>query len=513
MKKRLWKRVCSLCLIPLLLSGCAQAEPEEPDTSLPLTGEELEEPAQEDIVLPEAFQLSYLSGQTLDPITCPDGMQQVVGSLLYEGLFQLDEQLEPQEVLCTGYTYDPVTFTYVFSLRAGVTFSDGAALTAKAVVDTLKRAMASARYGARFSKVAAITGDAGTVTVTLTGPNTGFPALLDIPIVKAGTESSSFPVGTGPYVYVQGDGGERLEANPSWWKNARLPVASIGLLAAADRDTMLYQFTSHDTQLITTDLTGTSPVSVTGSISFQDADTTILQYVGFNTQRSPFDNAALRAALSLGINRGSVVSACLSGHGLAAQFPVSPASDLYPSQLEQTYAYDAFAAAMEQAGFASGTPRGVTMLVNSENSFKVAAAEQIAQSLSAFDLQIEVQALPWEEYTAALAAGQFDLYYGEVKLTADWDLSSLMGTGGALNYGGWSNADTDLILAACANSTDRPATFKTLCAHLQSQAPILPVCFKSTSTLVQTDVVEDLTPTASTPFYDFASCTIHLREK
>ena len=29
-----------------------------------------------------------------------------------------------------------------------------------------------------------------------------------------------------------------------------------------------------------------------------------------------------------------------------------------------------------------------------------------------------VLALPWEEYTAALAAGDFDLYYGEVKLTA-----------------------------------------------------------------------------------------------
>ena len=37
--------------------------------------------------------------------------------------------------------------------------------------------------------------------------------------------------------------------------------------------------------------------------------------------------------------------------------------------------------------------------------FKASAAEHIAQALSDFDLQIQVEALPWEEYAAALAAG------------------------------------------------------------------------------------------------------------
>ena len=151
--------------------------------------------------------------------------------------------------------------------------------------------------------------------------------------------------------------------------------------------------------------------------------------------------------------------------------------------------------------------------MNSENSFKVSAAEQIARSLSAFDLSIEVLALPWEEYTAALAAGDFDLYYGEVKLTADWDLSALLGTGGSLNYGGWSSPQTDQLLASCAAASDRGAALKNLCAHLRQQSPILPVCFKSTSVLVQTGVVEGLKPTMANPFYDLTACTIHLREE
>lgn len=65
------------------------------------------------MLLPLSFSLPYNASQTLDPVTCADGMQQVVGSLLYEGLFQLDTQLEPQPCLCERYTYDPETFTYV----------------------------------------------------------------------------------------------------------------------------------------------------------------------------------------------------------------------------------------------------------------------------------------------------------------------------------------------------------------------------------------------------------------
>ena len=167
---------------------------------------------------------------------------------------------------------------------------------------------------------------------------------------------------------------------------------------------------------------------------------------------------------------------------------------------------------MTQAGWNDGEARTVTLLVNSENSFKVSAAEHIANSLSAFDLNVEVQVLPWEDYTAALAAGQFDLYYGEVKLTADWDLSPLLGTGGTLNYGGWSSTQTDLLLSSLASSEDRAAAMELLCAHLRQQAPILPICFKSTSVLVQSGVVEGLTPTAANPFYRFSDCTVHLQE-
>lgn len=509
MKKQWWHRpLLALCLAAALaLSGCGEVPPVVDDLSKPADTEP--EPTETRVILPESFALPYNPAQTLDPITCPDGMQQTVGALLYEGLFQLDETLTPQPRLCTTYTVGEGG-AHTFTLRPGVLFSDGTPLTAKDVALTLHRAMTSARYGARLSGVTAVTAGEGTVTVTLSAPNAGLPALLDIPIVKAGTETGRAPVGTGAYHYAAEEGAPALLANPHWWGSAR-PVARIGLSAADGRDAMLYQFTSHDVQLITGDLTGTAPISASGNVTFQDANTTVLQYVGFNLQRPLLGSAAVRQALGKGINRSRLVSAFLSGHGRAAQFPVSPASPLYPTALEEVYSYDAFVSAMETAGLATGTPRTLTLLVNAENSFKVAVADSLAQALTAFDLRVEVQALPFAEFTAALDAGAYDLYYGEVKLTADWDLRPLLGTGGALNKGGWSNTQTDLLLAAYG-AEGGAAAMERLCTQLQSQAPILPVCFKSTTVLLQSGVAEGLAPTVSDPFYNLENWTIHLKD-
>ena len=164
---------------------------------------------------------------------------------------------------------------------------------------------------------------------------------------------------------------------------------------------------------------------------------------------------------------------------------------------------------------AAVTMTGGVMLpysLNKENGFKVAAAEQIAADLSRHDLQITVKALPWSQYLQTLQAGNYDLYYGEVRLTADWDLRSLIGTGGSVNYCGYSDAETDRLLDEYLRVDDgtRSSAMLALCQHLQQQAPILPICFKSVSVLLPSGAVESITPTAANPFYDLPDWEIHM---
>ena len=190
---------------------------------------------------------------------------------------------------------------------------------------------------------------------------------------------------------------------------------------------------------------------------------------------------------------------------------MSPLSPLYPAELEEEYSLDRFAAALRESGYVSERP--LTLLVNEENGFKKAIADQLAESWSAGGVAVEVLALPWEEYAAALSAGDFDLYYGEARLPADWNLGSLLEPYGSLNYGHWSDPETSRLMAEYAGAEDRTAAMRALCARLRDQAPILPVCFKSVSVLTQANVVEGLTPTAAEPFYALGQCVIHLEGK
>jgi peptide/nickel transport system substrate-binding protein len=513
MKCHRFFKILILFLLPaLLLTGCWQNNTNSNSIAgLDSSSDSAASAEKIEAALPKSFSLPYFSSMTLDPITCADGCQQTVAALLYEGMFELDQNLEPQPRLCTGGSWDSTTLTWNFQLRSGVTFSDGSALSASDCVKTITRAMVSDRYRDRLSGIKSVAANNGTVSITLNAANGNFSALLDIPVVKAGTEGNAVPIGTGPYQLVSDDTGTYLSANSGWWGGKTQPIQRIELMACQDDDSARYQFTSHNVQLFTTDLTGANPVSATGSFEFNDADTTILQYIGINTRKSLLASADLRHALSLGVDRNTIVSAYLSGHGKVTQFPISPVSQEYPSDLEEKYSVNTYLDTMKTLGYTSGSSHTLKMIVNNENSFKVSVAKSIAESLSSdTDLNIQVEELTWEDYLAALQRGNYDLYFGEVKLTADWNLQPLVGTGGSLNYGGFSDATLDLLLSEYAAASDQSAAMRAVCSYFEKQAPILPICFKCTSVLTQQGVVDNLTPTASNPLYDIGTCTIHL---
>lgn len=181
--KRFTRRSLFLLLtaaLCLLLAGCWGSDPlaEENGDLNGLLGLEGSDTA-DDVVPITSFALPILAGETLDPIDCGDGVQQLLLPLLYEGLFELDPSFEPQPVLCESYTHSEDFMVWTFQVRS-VSFSDGSALSAADVAAALQRAKTSARYGARLSSVSSIRVQNGAVEITLSQANNRFPALLDI---------------------------------------------------------------------------------------------------------------------------------------------------------------------------------------------------------------------------------------------------------------------------------------------------------------------------------------------
>lgn len=501
--------VLCLCLC-VLLGGCWQEEdPEPPELESPIPVQAAAQPREEPKSrLPERFALPYEPNHTLDPIACPDGMQQVIASLIYEGLFRLDPRLEAEYNLCESYSHNDDFTSYTFLLRQGVSFSDGSPLTAVEARASIERARESPRYRTRLRQIDWLNASGNSLTITLSAPNSALPALLDVPICKAA--GGGVPLGTGPYFYAAEDNGACLMANPIWWRGSGQPVQRIALDEA--QGAMLYRFSSRDVQLIVTDLAADSPAGITGDVRYYDANTTNLHYLACNMDYWPLNISTFRRALYLGVNRDTVAEGLFSGHALPAQFPVSPACPLYPAGLEEAYSSFAVSAALAESGWT--TPeRTLSLLVNAENSFKIAAARSIAENYTAAGIPTEVRILPWDEYQAAIANREFDLCYCEARLTADWNLSPLLASWSDLNIGRWSSERTAQLLEGYAAAADRAGAMRALCEYLRTMAPIIPICFENSSVLVQSDVVENLTPAVREPFYNLSGCTIHLREE
>ncbi|WP_294515786.1 ABC transporter substrate-binding protein [uncultured Intestinimonas sp.] len=497
-------RLFALVLALVLLSGCGAPPPEVTPTPSPTP--ETVEAASTVFTLPRTTA-------SLHPILSTDKVNVALSGLIWEGLFELDQTFSPQLRLCQSYAVSEDGLTCTFHLRSGVTFSDGSPLTAADVVASLQLAQSpQSRFAGRLDDVASIAEQDGAVVVTLRTPNGTLPALLDIPIVKAG--SDEVPAGTGPYRLTERDGGAVLTARTDWWRNLNLPAETIPLMTIQAADDLISAFDTEDISLVTADLTGTSTLGFAGDHAVWDYPTTTMVYIGYNCQKGPCANAAVRRALDRAWDRNSVAVALYSRHAQAATLPLHPVCADYDDTLAQRrdYSPQVFAQLLEEAGYAQGEdglwyqgrqPLSLTFVVNTDNTFRVSVAEYLTGELTKSGVQVELQKLAWTEYQQALTAGSFDLYLGAATLSADFDPAPLLTAGGALNFGGYWNANTLTLLSAWqgASGALRKTAAQTLWTDLETQVPFSTLCFKNQSVLTQWGAVTGLTPTQQNPFY------------
>lgn len=494
-----------ILILALCLAGCTGETPQpavEPEAS----------PSPTPTAVRRDFTLPYYPDASLHPITGNNRSNLVLASLVYQGLFELDNAFTPHGVLCGSSAVSEDALTWTFTLTDAV-FSDGTPLTAGDVVSSLELARTSTLYAGRLSDVREITaGEGGTVVVTLTRPNGALPALLDIPVIRD-SGNGSMPLGTGPYAFVEDDGPLRLARQSSASETA---PEEISLYPVQGADELIYAFDSGEVTLVVSDLTGANALGYSSGYEVFNYPTTTMLYVGFRADGGPCRDALIRQAVSRSFDRDTVTASLLAGYAEATCLPVSPRSNLYSPAHEQAGGYDPAAAAglLAQAGYTAGedgllyqgrTALSMTFVVNTDNSFKLTIAEYLTGQLSDLGVSVELKKLAWDDYLAALESGNFDLYLGEVTLTADFDLTPLLGRDGSLNYGGYANAETEALTEAlrAAAEEERPRAAAALLDLFQADAPLAPLCFKSHSVLTQWQAVPGMEPTRQNPFYHF----------
>lgn len=488
-------------LLSLLPAG---EEPDPPEESEPVPAQ-TSQPEKE----PNPFALAWDPGDSLHPLRAGT-TNQTLAPLVFEGLYALDDAFAAQPALCAHSMRSGNGLSWTFTLREDVTFSDGTPLTAQHAADALNAARVSDLYRSRLAGITRVTARDGAVTVELSAPNGALPALLDIPIALE-TEESAYPLGTGPYRFAEGAGGLCLTASPTWRGGDVLPLEDIPLRETTSADDRIAAFDTGLVTLVDTDLTGTSALGYSGNYETWDYPTATMLYLGFNAKTGFCKDAALRQAIARGIDRTAVTESFLSGHADPTPLPVSPCSTFYDEALAGEAGYDLNDAVQLLADHGYTLNDGLlysgrkqvtlTLLVNNENSFKTGLADHIASELAKLGITVAVSKVGWDAFEAALDKGNFDLYLGQVRLSASFDPSPLLT--GVLNYGKFASKEiNDLLAAFCAAAgEERETAASALYARLVDEAPFAPLCFQHRSILTQWGSVSGLTPIQSDPFY------------
>lgn len=442
----------------------------------------------------ERFGLSYQLEYGLDPYNCQSMNNRIIFSFLYEPLFVVDLTYQPVAVLAQSYDVSDDGLTTTIHLQQNVRFHDGTKMTAQDVVYSLHCAEGSDYYGNRLIYLTDISApSADTIVITTSVAYECLPVLLDMPIIKDGTATDVSPLGTGPYRYVSSTELARFDG---WWQSgpALVEYDTISLCHTTTAADIRDNFEYENVNMVLTDPNSSAFAGFHNDYELWNVGTTVMQYIGYNLSTNVFSNYGLRSAITYAIDRETLVADSMGGFAEAAVLPVNPQSACYDIKLANAHAYSLanYNLQLESASVEDMDADGVldlyvqslgyavpvagTMIVCSSSYQRVQAATQIVNTLNSLGFRLTLKQLELSEFQNALATGSYDLYYGEVRLSANFDLSPFFRSGGSLSYGSLSDSTMEnLCMRALVNSGNTYNLYQRLCAR----GYITPVLFKS----------------------------------
>lgn len=440
--------------------------------------------------------------------------------LVYDTLLVLDEDSVPQPHLATSIEVSDDGLTYRMPLADGVTWHDGVPLTAKDVVFTYNyvRENVSDRFTKPASAAVDVQAEGNTVVFTLAEPNPEFVfrPLSDLPIMPAHIWSEiSDPeaatveqaVGSGPYRLVdyRPDQSYGLEANEDYALGSAR-VDRLTLSVVPEEQTALAALRSGEVQAVT----GGVPPQLVDSLSGQDG----LEVVSgpefssslllMNNERAPFDDPAVRRAVSLAIDVEDLVATVLLGKGTAGDEGfVHP--DVPQAGTRRPHEYDLQEAArlLDGAGATAGADgvraidgrrMAFSLLVYADDPADLRSAELIRDGLAEVGVELTITPADPDSVDARVWP-DFDVASGRDFEMAMWGWSAPVmldstqyaalvesdTTSGTLNVQGTRDSELDASAAALRSAgrpEERTAAVDALAGVIAERTPFVTLYYE-----------------------------------
>ena len=477
------------------------------------------------------FTVQYGSNpETLDPAlnSAIDASNTII--TIFEPLLLINENNEVIGGQAESWEASEDGLTWTFTMRDGLKWSDGTDLTAKDFEYSFKR-MANPDTAAPYAETclgmidgfdAAQAGDTDalnvkasddgkTLTIVLSYPCSYFDKMAAFaamsPVQQATVEangdswctSAETFVSNGPYMITDWTPSERivLTKNPNYvggWDNSKIVSDTITLLLLEDSSASFAAYNSGEAVLIKDVPTDEIP-SLTKAEDGGDfyVDTILgTYYVSLNLQRDAFQDAKVRKALSLAIDRDYVANTIMQGTYSTADSIVGPGivdeSGYFHDNGNAPYIsadYEANLAEakklLEEAGYPNGEGYPTIEYSTNDAGYHVPLAEYLQQAWGDLGITLTINKMEWSSFTPARRAGEYDVARNGwvMDYNDPSNMLDLFCTSNGNNDGKYANPDFDAAIDASrvADSAEHFAQLHKAEDILMEDAGCLPIAY------------------------------------
>ena len=477
------------------------------------------------------FTVQYGSNpETLDPAlnSAIDASNTII--TIFEPLLLINENNEVIGGQAESWEASEDGLTWTFTMRDGLKWSDGTDLTAKDFEYSFKR-MANPDTAAPYAETclgmidgfdAAQAGDTDalnvkasddgkTLTIVLSYPCSYFDKMAAFaamsPVQQATVEangdswctSADTFVSNGPYMITDWTPSERivLSKNPNYvggWDSSKIVSDTITLLLLEDSSASFAAYNSGEAVLIKDVPTDEIP-SLTKAEDGGDfyVDTILgTYYVSLNLQRDAFQDAKVRKALSLAIDRDYVANTIMQGTYSTADSIVGPGivdeNGYFHDNGNAPYIsadYEANLAEakklLEEAGYPNGEGYPTIEYSTNDAGYHVPLAEYLQQAWGDLGITLTINKMEWSSFTPARRAGEYDVARNGwvMDYNDPSNMLDLFCTDNGNNDGKYSNPDFDAAIDASrvADSAEHFAQLHKAEDILMEDAGCLPIAY------------------------------------
>ena len=466
--------------------------------------------------------------ETIDPAlnSAVDGGNMLLHS--HECLLIVDQDGKLQPGQAESYEVSEDGLTWTFHLREGLKWSDGSDLTANDFVYSWKRVcdpMVAAPYaetvlgmvkgyedaiGGNLDALAVTAPDDLTLVVELNAPCSYFGSLAAFatlsPVQQATVEANGDAWATAPETYISNGPFYMTEwvpgshitfsKNPYYWNADAIKLDRLKFVLMEDSNAAYSAYQTGEVLMIKDVPTEEIP-SLEGNSDFYEDPIIGTYYVSLNIQRAPFDNADVRKALSLAVDREYVASTLMQGTYSAASNFMGPgwidtdgtefmANANGGNPYIDTTNHEANLEEAKQLLADAGYPDGegfptITYTTNDAGYHKV-VAEYLQQAWAELGIDLQVNIVEWSSFTPMRRNGEFDAarngWVGDYSDPSN--MIELFYTTNGNNDGKFSNADFDAAIELSRTTLDAAERSKALHTAediLMEEAGCIPIAY------------------------------------